>query len=315
MDMPKQPDGPVIRDGKTYSEIAHLAEDARPFVAIASALRTAGLAVPSIDAFDETRGLALIEDFGDLTFAAALDIGVPQAKLWHAAVDVLVQLRRAPPPPIVVAENGVSHTMPVYDADVMHAELALLGDWYWPYVTGQPIDEGARSSLAAIWAPLIDQVATQADNPATTAWVLRDFHSPNLLWMPERDGIARVGVIDFQDAQIGHAAYDLVSLSLDARLDVSRDLHDALLDAYCEKVAAQDPGFDDAAFRRAAAIIGAQRNSKILGIFARLSMRDGKHDYLRHIPRIRRYLDWCFAHPDLTELKAWTDAALPSGEG
>ena len=149
------------------------------------------------------------------------------------------------------------------------------------------------------------------DNAATTSWVLRDFHSPNLLWRPQRDGPARVGVIDFQDAQIGHAAYDLMSLALDARLDVPRALHDALLDAYCAGAGAQEPGFDAAAFRRAAAILGAQRNAKILGIFARLSMRDGKHDYLRHIPRIRRYLAWCLAHPDLAELKDWYDATLP----
>ena len=292
--------------------LAHLAEDARPFVAIASALRTAGLAVPSIDAFDAARGLALIEDFGDLTFAAALAGGVAQADLWHAAVDVLVHLRRHPPPANVTAQGGISHTMPFYDADVMHAEMALLGDWYWPHVTGQPIGDAARSELANLWAPRIDAVATTPDNPATRAWVLRDFHSPNLLWLPERDGVARVGVIDFQDAQIGHAAYDLVSLSLDARLDVPRELHEALLDAYCAKVAAQDPGFDEPAFRRAAAIVGAQRNCKILGIFARLSMRDGKHGYLRHIPRIRRYLDWCLAHPDLADLKAWYDTHLPA---
>ncbi|MFY0613871.1 MAG: tRNA (adenosine(37)-N6)-threonylcarbamoyltransferase complex ATPase subunit type 1 TsaE [Hyphomicrobiaceae bacterium] len=313
MDMPKQPDGPTIQGGKTYSEIAHLAEDARPFVAIASALSNAGLSVPSIDAFDQTRGLALIEDFGDLTFAAAMRSGVLQAELWHAAVDVLVHLRRFPPSPEIVVGGDVCYTMPSYDANVMHAEMALLGDWYWPHVTGKPIDARAHSEFSHLWAPLIDQVATRPDNSDTSAWVLRDFHSPNLLWMPQRDGLARVGVIDFQDAQIGHAAYDLVSLALDARLDVSRDLHEALLDAYCEKVGAQNPGFDDAAFRRAAAVIGAQRSTKLLGIFARLSRRDGKHDYLQHIPRSRRYLDWCLAHPELADLKAWYDANLPSG--
>ncbi len=315
MDMPKLPDGPVIQDGKTYSEIAHLAEDAGPFVAIASALRAAGLSVPSIDAFDAPRGVALIEDFGDLTFAAAIEAGVPQAELWHAAVDVLVELRRASPPAVIDAGDGVSHVMPVYDADVMRAELALLGDWYWPYVTGQPIDVAECAELAAIWAPFLNRVATKPGNAATTAWVLRDFHSPNLLWRPGRDGLERVGVIDFQDAQIGHAAYDLVSLSLDARLDVPRTLHEALLDAYCVKVAAQEPGFDETAFRRAAAIIGAQRNTKLLGLFARLSMRDSKHDYLRHIPRIRRYMGWSLAHPDLAELQAWYDTALPSDDG
>lgn len=310
MDMPRLPDGPIIEDGKTYSEIAHLAEDAGPFVAIASALHAAGIAVPSIDAFDADRGLALIEDLGDLTFGAAIASGVSQSELWHAAVDVLLKLRRAPPP-AEIAVDGIRHTMPSYDARVMRAEVALFADWYWPHVTGRPIEPERRDEMVAAWSPLIDEVATAPDNAATTSWVLRDFHSPNLLWRPQRDGLARVGVIDFQDAQIGHAAYDLMSLALDARLDVPRPLHDALLDAYCAGAAAQEPGFDAPAFRRAAAILGAQRNAKILGIFARLSRRDGKHDYLRHIPRIRRYLGWCLAHPDLAALKAWYDTTLP----
>lgn len=310
MDMPRQPDGPVIRDGKTYSEIAHLAEDAAPFVAIASALNEAGLAAPEISAFDPGRGLALIEDFGDLTFAAAMNNGVPQDELWHAAADVLVHLRRTPPKPTVTVTSGVSHAIPAYDCSVMSAEIDLLCDWYWPQTKHMPIGEPDRDCFHRLWAPLIEQVATHPDNPDTSAWVLRDFHSPNLLWMPERAGLARVGVIDFQDAQIGHAAYDLVSLSLDARLDVPRSLHEALLNKYCAAVGANEPGFDEAAFKFAVSILGAQRNTKILGIFARLSMRDGKHDYLRHIPRIKSYLGWCLEHPGLAELRAWYDGAL-----
>lgn len=315
MDMPRQPDGPVIQDGKTYSEIAHLAEDAVPFVALASELRRAGLAVPSVDAFDASRGTALIEDFGDLTFGAAIEAGMSQSELWHAAVDVLVALRRSPPPAVIDAGGGVSHAMPHYDAGVMRAEIELLCDWYWPYVTGQPMDTAERAELEDVWTPLLDRVATRPGNAATAAWVLRDFHSPNLLWRSSHNGLARVGVIDFQDAQIGHPAYDLASLALDARVDVPRALHDALLDAYCTQAVAQEPDFDAAEFRSAAAIIGAQRNTKLLGIFARLSLRDAKHGYIAHLPRTRRYLDWCLEHPDLADLKAWYDAALPKGDG
>mgnify|MGYP001822077851 FL=1 len=255
----------------------------------------------------------MIEDFGDLTFGAAIAAGVPQAELWHAALDVLLQLRRTPPPAEITVD-GVHHTMPVYDAGVMEAEVALLADWYWPHVNGEPIGAARRDELVAVWAPLIAQVATAPNMAATTSWVLRDFHSPNLLWRPEQDGLDRVGVIDFQDAQIGHAAYDVMSLALDARLDVPRALHDALLDAYCTGAAAQEPDFDATAFRRAAAILGAQRSFKLLGLFVRLPMRDGKHEYIRHIPRIRRYLAWCLAHPDLAELKAWYETTLPSDE-
>lgn len=302
MDMPRMPDGPVIRDGQTYSEIAHLAEDARPFVAIADALRTAGLSAPKIHAFNAANGMALIEDLGPLTFAEAMASSVPQRELWHAAVEVLVGLRGHRPDDVVGGE--ITHRMPRYDAGVMLAELELLCDWYWPHITGKAMAAKDREAFMAAWQPLIARVAWQADRDETRAWVLRDFHSPNLIWLPERQGIERVGVIDFQDAQIGHAAYDLVSLSLDARLDVPRPLHEALVDDYCAQVKRDEATFDEASFRRAAAILGAQRNTKILGIFARLSMRDRKHGYLRHIPRIRSYVEWCLEHPELNELRA-----------
>lgn len=310
MDMPKMPDGPLIRDGKSYSEIAHLAEDARPFVAIAHDLHAAGLSVPEVYAFDEPRGLALIEDLGPLTFAKAMAQGIAQADLWHTAKNVLVALRGHPPKSVVGGSSVVSHRMPAYDADVMQSEVRLLCDWYWPHVNSAPISEDARAEFEAAWSPLIRSVASGAGAADTSAWVIRDFHSPNLIWMPEREGIARVGTIDFQDAQIGHSAYDLASLAMDARLDVPRPLCNALVDDYCTQVTAQEPGFDEAAFRRAVAILGAQRNTKILGIFARLSMRDVKHEYLGHIPRIKGYLKWCLEHPELAELRAWYDEAL-----
>ncbi|MBU2533644.1 MAG: tRNA (adenosine(37)-N6)-threonylcarbamoyltransferase complex ATPase subunit type 1 TsaE [Alphaproteobacteria bacterium] len=310
MDMPKMPDGPIIRDGKSYSEIAHLAEDARPFVAIARELRKAGLSAPRIDAFDAARGMALIEDLGDAVFASAMASGVPQAELWQAAADVLVHLRCHPAPVVAGTECDVAHPIPAYDADVMHAELDLLPEWYWPHANGRAIADDERARFHHVWAPFIAEVATSPANPATRAWVLRDFHSPNLIWLPDRTGIARIGVIDFQDAQIGHPAYDLVSLALDARLDVPRALHDALIDQYCTAAARMDAEFDGDAFRRAAAILGAQRNTKILGIFTRLSARDGKHGYLRHIPRIKQYLGWCLEHPELAPLRSWYDQSL-----
>lgn len=313
MDMPRLPDGPVIRDGKTYSEIAHLAEDARPFVAIASALQTAGVSAPRIEAFDDSRGLALIEDLGPRTFGEAMAAGVDQDVLWHAAMEVLVHLRQHPPAEIVGEAGSVRHQMPLYDSDVMLAEVELLADWYWPHAHGVALSDPERLRFVEAWAPLIERVATGNSNPDTSAWVLRDYHSPNLIWMPERTGIAQVGVIDFQDAQIGHAAYDLASLAMDARLDVPRALCEALVDAYCAQAARQEPTFDAERFRLAFAILGAQRNTKILGIFARLSQRDGKHGYLRHIPRIQQYLSWCLEHPALAPLRAWYGDMLELG--
>ena len=134
--------------------------------------------------------------------------------------------------------------------------------------------------------------------------MLRDYHSPNLLWLPEREGIARVGVIDFQDAMRGPAAYDLVSLLQDARVDVAAEL-----EAHCSTTTvpastARETGFDRDAFGFAYAALGAQRNTKIVGIFARLAKRDGKPGYLRHIPRLWRYLERDLAHPRLAALSS-----------
>lgn len=310
MDMPRMGDGPVIRDGKTYSAIAHLAEDAAPFVAIAATLREAGLAAPEIHAFDGADGLALIEDLGDVTFAAALAAGLDQGMLWNAALDVLIRLHGIRPPEAITVSRfgGLAHEMPRYDGDVLAAEVDLLCDWYWPLKTGAAMPQGERERFHALWRDLIDEVAWRAGDTTTQHWVLRDFHSPNLIWRDGRAGLERVGIIDFQDAQIGHAAYDLVSLAEDARLDVPKTLRDQLIERYCAAVFKDMTSEAAVKFRRAAAILGAQRNTKILGIFARLAMRDGKERYLAHIPRIQRYLGWDLADGDLTDLREWFGA-------
>ena len=163
-----------------------------------------------------------------------------------------------------------------------------------------------RAEFVALWADIFAQLAKMPP-----AWVLRDYHSPNLLWLPEREGIARVGVIDFQDAMRGPAAYDLVSLLQDARVDVAPELEAQLFDHYCAGVGARG-GFDRDAFAFAYAALGAQRNTKIVGIFARLAKRDGKPGYLRHIPRLWRYLERDLAHPQLAALKRWYDRNLPA---
>jgi aminoglycoside/choline kinase family phosphotransferase len=145
---------------------------------------------------------------------------------------------------------------------------------------------------------------------APPTWVLRDYHSPNLLWLPERDNVARIGILDFQDAMMGPAAYDLASLLQDARVDVPEPLEVALFSRYV-RGRLYDQRFDAAGFARIYATLAAQRATKILGIFARLDRRDGKPQYLRHIPRLLRYLNRSLAHPDLAPLKAWYAANLP----
>jgi len=141
--------------------------------------------------------------------------------------------------------------------------------------------------------------------------VLRDFHSPNLIWLAERSGISRVGLIDFQDAVLGPAAYDLVSLLQDARIDVPQQLELALLTRYIKARHAADNAFDPAVFAGIYAVMSAQRNTRLLGTFARLNRRDGKPQYLRHQPRIWTYLTRSLAHPVLAGIREWYSANVP----
>lgn len=307
MDSPRQPDGPPIRDGLPYSRIAHLAEDVRPFVAVAGALTDAGITTPSILAHDMADGLLIITDLGERVFGAELAAGTPQEALWRAATDVLVALRAAPPPAALPLPDGTHYTLPAYDRGALAIETELLVDWYWPFAFGAPPPEDARAEFTALWDDIISRLVA-----LPRGWVLRDYHSPNLIWRPEQSGLARVGVIDFQDALAGPTAYDLVSLLQDARLDVPAALEAALIEHYCAAVGAREPGFEREAFLFAYAALGAQRNTKIAGIFARLARRDGKPQYLAHLPRIWRYLERDLAHPGLASLAAWYDRHLPA---
>jgi tRNA threonylcarbamoyl adenosine modification protein YjeE len=298
MNSPRQPDGPPIRDGKTYSALVHLAEDVTPFVAVAGALRERGLSAPAIYAFDLDRGFLILEDLGDRVFGAEVARGRPLAELWEPAVDVLVALAGNGPPDRLPIEGHEPYRLPAYDADAMLTEATLLFDWFWPALHGKEAPQALANEFAALWRPLLEAAAK-----ADPGWVLRDYHSPNLMWLPEREGIKRVGILDFQDALRGPLAYDLVSLLQDARLDVPEALERDLLARYCAARGAQSQHFSSEHFVSLYATLGAQRNSKILGIFARLAKRDGKRGYLAHIPRVARYLERDLAHPSLAALR------------
>jgi aminoglycoside/choline kinase family phosphotransferase len=169
-----------------------------------------------------------------------------------------------------------------------------------------PVTEDMRAVFAELW-----HVALRVVLDSKPTWVLRDFHSPNLIWLEERKGVARVGLLDFQDAMLGPAAYDLASLLQDARVDVPELMEVELLGNYVKQRAAVDPDFEPASFIRIYATVAAQRASKILGIFARLNKRDGKPQYLRHIPRVWGYLQRSLAHPSLEALKDWYTEHVP----
>jgi tRNA threonylcarbamoyl adenosine modification protein YjeE len=305
MDWPRAPDGPPIRQNRPYSQIAHLAEDVKPFVAVAEALRGAGLSAPRIHAQDFNVGLLILEDFGDETFTKMAGDGLDLFGPYQLAVDALLILRKKPPRRVLPAD-GASHVLPDFDREALGIETELVVDWFLPAVRGEETPQVLRDAFAALWDEQFDWLLRQ---PA--GWVLRDYHSPNLLWRSGQEGMARLGIIDFQDAMRGHLAYDLVSLLQDARLDLPAGFEAALLEHYCERAAATDAGFDTKAFLRAYRLLGAQRATKLLGIFTRLCRRDGKHAYLQHLPRVARYLAENLNDPDLARLKSWYERELP----
>jgi len=305
MNAPRRPDGPPVRRGLPYSRLAHLAEDVSSFVAMARGLRDAGFCAPEIYAADLERGLLVTEDFGD----DGVVEGVPPAPIkdrYEAAVEVLAALHSQKLPTVLPVAPGIAHALPVYDVEAFLIEVELMLDWYLP-ARNVPLDQVVRDEFILLWRNALGPVLSE---PQT--WILRDYHSPNLIWLKERTGTDRVGLIDFQDAVLGPAAYDVVSLTQDARVDVSEGLELALLGHYVKLRRDADPTFDARAFAHIYALMGAQRATKILGIFARLNQRDGKPQYLRHLPRVRRYLARCLGHQELGSLRAWYEAVLPS---
>ena len=295
MNAPRMPDGPPIRDGLPYSQLAHLAEDVVPFIAIAKALRDEGFAAPEIFAQDLDAGFLLTEHLGAAVFLDG--DGKPVLERYCEAARLLAAMHGCAWPREIAVADGVTHRIPDYDRRAMQVELDLVPSWYIRYATGTAPDEAMRARYIAAWDEVLDGLGD-----AETSLVLRDYHSPNIVWREDRTGLDRLGIIDFQDAVIGPAAYDLASLAQDARVTIPADWEASILDAYCAARLAQN-AFDRERFMAGYAIMAAQRNSKILGIFVRLNERDGKPAYLKHLPRIRAYVARVIGHPALAPVR------------
>jgi N-acetylmuramate 1-kinase len=304
MNFPRRPDAPAIYDGKSYGAAVHLAEDVKPFVAIDNGLRGRGLSAPAIHHGDLDAGFLITEDFGSAAFVDG-DPPAPIAERYEAAADVLAALHRETLPEILPLAPQIDYAIPTFDTDALLVEIGLMLEWYLPDRGIDPTNN-LRAEFVMMWRDLLAKPAA-----AAKTWVLRDFHSPNLIWLGERSDVARVGIIDFQDAVLGPAAYDLVSLLQDARIDVPEALELALLTRYIKARRANDDNFDPAEFAELYAIMSAQRNTKLLGTFARLNRRDGKPQYLRHQPRIWTYLNRTLAHPLLSRVREWYAANVP----
>jgi N-acetylmuramate 1-kinase len=303
MNSPRRPDGPAIYHGKSYSAAVHLAEDVKPFVAIAGGLRERGFSAPAIHHADLDAGFLVTEDFGSAAFIEG-DPPAPIAERYEVATDVLAALHRETLPETLPLTPQLSYAIPVFDTEALLVEIGLMLEWYLPDRGAEPNDD-LRAEFVMMWRDLLGKPAA-----APRTWVLRDFHSPNLIWLGDRSDTGKVGIIDFQDAVLGPAAYDLVSLLQDARIDVPEPLELALT-RYIKARRAADDSFDPAGFAELYAIMSAQRNTRLLGTFARLNRRDDKPQYLRHQPRIWTYLIRSLAHPSLSRFREWYATNVP----
>jgi tRNA threonylcarbamoyl adenosine modification protein YjeE len=302
MNAPRQPDGPVIRDGIPYSQIAHLAEDVSAFVGVAGILRSKGIRTPKIHYQSPEEGLLLIEDLGS---GKIIDAGGRAIKeRYLASVEMLARFHSDNSNQNTNPARESAYTVPEYDRGAMMIEAELLLDWYAPRFKNGNVTPSEKAAFIEIWNALIDQLGTSEKQI-----VLRDFHSPNIIWQESERGHDQVAVIDFQDAVFGPAAYDVASLAQDARVDIDPKLEGAIVSAYLEGRAG-DTGFDVERFKADYAIMAAQRATKILGIFVRLDERDGKPAYLKNLPRIQSYLRRSLTHQALAAYRKWCETVI-----
>jgi len=267
-------------------------EDVGPFLRIADELHARALSAPRPLAVDRGKGLLLLDDFGDRLVGPVLrsepDLEAP---VYADAIDILLRLAERPAPA----------DLALYDDAVMMREVSLFTEWYAPAL-GLDIDaEGFAAAWRAVWRPV------EAEVTRRPVLVLRDYHAENLMLL-DRPGLKRLGLLDFQDALAGHPMYDLVSLLQDARRDVDPALEEAMVARWLAGAADRD----HAEMRDAYQVLGAQRNTKILGIFTRLWKRDGKTHYLKLQPRVWSHLERNLAHPALAPIRAWFDANVPA---
>jgi N-acetylmuramate 1-kinase len=262
-------------------------EDVRPFVVMDHWLRKQNLSAPELYAVDERAGFILLEDFGDDLYSRAMAGGADENILYDAAVDVLAHYQTGQAP----------ESIPDYEDDFLLLEVSYFVDWYVEKHLGYKVSAKDRETFLGLWRGLLPEM-----NAGPRVLLLRDYMADNLLWLPEREGLARVGLLDFQGALQGSMAFDLASLARDVRRDVSDTSVSRMVDRYLSVTTLDD--VDPEAFRTAFAIAGAQRNTKIAGGFARLALRDGKVQYLDYLPRLFGMLKKDLNHPRLGDIRA-----------
>lgn len=273
-------------------------ENVAPFVRIGNLLHGLGFSTPEILAVDQANGFVLLEDLGDDTYTRLLNAGHAEAPLYSLAVDTLIELHRRLPAAALA-------TLPEFDDARALREVSLVLDWYWPAVHGAPIADDVRRGFEAAWRQVLPKRHAVPDSMA-----LFDFHVDNMLLLPGRPGIKACGLLDFQDAVRAPLTFDLVSLLEDVRRSVPADLMAAMIDRYL----AANPQIARQDFLIAYAVIGAQRNIRIAGTFARLLKRDGKPAYQRFMPRVWELIALDLSAPALAPVADWFQRHLPPAD-
>ena len=263
------------------------------FMLIGGYLRSRGYSAPEIYAADEAAGLLLLEDLGDGIYTELIERDGDRRTLFAAAMDVLIDLHDETPHDLAI---------PALDSGRLLGQVEIFIDMYLPEITGAPATGDRRQGFLAAWRAVLP--LAEATPRGLT---LYDYHAPNLMWLPERQGLARVGLLDFQDAMIGPVAFDVVSLLENPRQDTEPALAEAMIARYL----ARRPEIDARDFATAFAVLGAQRVTRNLGNFIRLWRREDKPGYLDHMPRLWRLLESSLAHPALAPVAAWFDEAIP----
>ncbi len=274
-------------------------EDVRPFQNVTTQLAAFGLSVPNILAADAGEGFLLLEDLGDASFTRLLrEQSAREREIYLAATEALIAIHRASES----HQDALAIALPPYDMTVYLREAALFAEWFLPQIVGIAKARALREEYLALWRGILE-----ATKLTQTTLVHRDYHADNLFWLSAREGYRAVGMIDYQDALLGDPAYDLASLLEDARRDVSPDTV-----AACRAHFIAGAGQGEAAFANRYAVLAAQRNAKIIGIFLRLTVRDGKAHYLDYLPRVWGHFLNDLKHPALAPIRAFVETHVPA---
>jgi N-acetylmuramate 1-kinase len=292
MDQRPSPAGPAVWKGLPYRDVAHTTNPTvHPFIAIGTALADKGFATPRVYARDLKQNILVLEHLGKGSFLA--EDGAPIQERYELAAQLLANIHEAGIAQDINAA-GIDWHVPPFDRDALMIEVSLALDWYFPYRLGREASDAERAEFASAW----DEQFTTLDSDSY-GLLLRDYHSPNIVWRPELKGFDRLGVLDYQDALWGPNAYDLASLAQDARVTIAPEMEAAIIRAY---INSRTKNFDAASFASEYALMALQRNTKILGIFIRLERRDNKPYYRQHLPRIEAYVRATLMHPALARL-------------